>query len=258
MRTFNDESVIIEFFQNIKTNEILILGNENNCVNILNTILNTEKWKEWIDSSKKDQTPPDFYNNRENIMMEVMRIDDHAYVNKKNKVINPQLQQENKVKDMLLNNINFSNLNKNTVFFLNVCTNLPTEEDHNYIRYKNNFKRVINKHKNQIENYKKNHPNYKLIFFVFDESAAYIEAANKKEKVSNLPLGRPHLHFLDKDFITTIDECNVDYIIWYAPFKRIKNFPVAYPKVAIYDKTMKINEKLYFNYKEELMVSSEI
>ena len=48
-------------------------------------------WKTWIDASSKNALPPDFYNNKFKLMMDVMRIDDHTFVDK-----NGNLKVQNK------------------------------------------------------------------------------------------------------------------------------------------------------------------
>ena len=45
------------------------------------------KVEEWQCSSSKSDPPPDFYSDNYKLMMEVMRVDDHAYINAKGKVI---------------------------------------------------------------------------------------------------------------------------------------------------------------------------
>jgi hypothetical protein len=89
--------------------------------------------EKWIDSSSKSAPPPDFYNEKNKIMMDVMRIDDHAYENEKGKIINPTLQKENKIYKELMSSKFINNINFNGNIFITAITELPSELDHNYI-----------------------------------------------------------------------------------------------------------------------------
>lgn len=60
------------------------------------------KVEEWQCSSSKSDPPPDFYSDKYKLMMEVMRVDDHAYINAKGKVINPHIKKENEMLDRYL------------------------------------------------------------------------------------------------------------------------------------------------------------
>ena len=73
------ESNLIELFRILKTEEILLLPTVDETEYICQSLLNTRRWEKWIDSSAKDAPPPDFYNDNEQIMMDVMRVDDHGF-----------------------------------------------------------------------------------------------------------------------------------------------------------------------------------
>lgn len=96
-------------------------------------------------------------------------------------------------------------------------TDLPTDEDHNYKFYYSNFERVLMKHNNQIDLYGKNHPGYKTIFLVLDESSAYFEMESIMD--NGVIKGKPHYWFWDNSFVNILKKLNIDYLIWYAPFK---------------------------------------
>lgn len=93
MGIYDNENKIIESFQEISENKICLIPDNRELNKIFNLIYNKEEWKKWIDSSSKSAPPPDFYNETNKIMMDVMRIDDHAYENGKGKIINPTLQK---------------------------------------------------------------------------------------------------------------------------------------------------------------------
>ena len=77
MRMFGDKEIdFIEDFRMIPSEQIAVIGNEEEIDKIIDIIKISDNW---IDSSGKDQLPPDFYNDKDKIMMEVMRVDDHGY-----------------------------------------------------------------------------------------------------------------------------------------------------------------------------------
>lgn len=142
---------------------------------IFASIHDPEEWKLWSDSSGKSDPPPDFYNDKLKLMMDVMRIDDHAFESKNGKIVNPTNQRESVIQKQIRKSgllDSFPNV-KNVI--VTAVTDLPTDEDHNYKFYYSNFERVLMKHNNQIDLYGKNHPGYKTIFLVLDESSAYFE-----------------------------------------------------------------------------------
>ena len=98
MRMFGDKEIdFIEDFRMIPSEQIAVIGNEEEIDKIIDIIKISDNW---IDSSGKDQLPPDFYNDKDKIMMEVMRVDDHGY-KKHGKIINPTYRKENQIRKEL-------------------------------------------------------------------------------------------------------------------------------------------------------------
>lgn len=264
MKTFDNEDAIIDFFKSTSIDELVLIGDINTCKNIANSILDDDLWADWKSSFGKNDSPPDFYNDKNEIMMDVMRVDDHE-TKQKNKIINLTHQKEGKAIKKILNELG-ANINEDTMIIPNVCTDLPTFEDHDYSKYLSCFERVINKHKDSIPLYKKNHPNYKTIFLIFDESSGYIESAlkniNFEPQINQSVLGEIHLYCLDRKFIKIIKDSETDYIIWFAPYKQYilpdkKCMP--FPKGVIIDvNSINIDDKEFVDYNSTLMVSSEV
>ena len=263
MQTFNNESMILDMFKEVSTWDIKLVGNFFKCERIHSLLTGMFNRKNWINSSGKSDPPPDFYNNKHKIMMDVMRIDDHAYVDSKGKIQNKTLQHEGEIFKM----INQPDRDDIKLFIV-ADTKLPTNEDHNFERYYKNFERVFREHESKLSLYQSNHPGFKTIFFIFDESTAYVEVTNpnnvnKERHEGDLtPACKPHLFCLDNKFINIFKESNIDYIIWYAPWKmirymrhnRVKIYPL--PKCAIYD-IKGIKNKKFIDYDHETMISSE-
>ena len=101
-------------------------------------------WKKWIDSSGKNDLPPDYYNEKRKLMMDVMRIDNHAYVDDKGNVINHHNKRESEIiNDLIKHNKKFRELAKQGNLFINPDSGPRGEQDHNYNYYISNFKRVV-------------------------------------------------------------------------------------------------------------------
>ena len=265
MQTFNDESMILDAFREVKTTEILPLGNFLKCKWIHCALTGAFNRKEWINSSGKNDPPPDFYDNKHKLMMDVMRIDDTTFKNKKGKLVDLTRQKEEKLLKSYLGD-NYRNERDDIHCFVVASSGLPTNEDHNFERYFKNFERVFEEHEKKLDLYKSNHPGFKTIFFICDESSAYQQVKTaqdlKEPKEGQIILATPHLFCLDKKFYEIIKNSKVDYVIWFAPWKlmryidkdKVKLFKL--PKCAIYD-VKKLTYKKVVEYDHKLMVSSE-
>lgn len=259
--TFDNEINILKYFRDQKAPPLVFPENDENS-RIISSLYNDEIWEHWINSSGKDQTPPDFYNKNLSLMMEVMRVDDNATDDGS---VNALKVKENEMLKELKESGILDRIPEGTQLITLANTKLPTEEDHNFKRYKNNFRRVIEKHSNKVESYRKNHKDYKLIFFVFDEtSGSYFETFNMKNK-EKLKYKSPvtaklHCFWADEDFVNVIENSKADYLIWYKPNNNFitpsGGMNSELPKVVIYDLSNMEPQKIKYN--ESLMVSSEI
>ena len=217
MNFFDDESKIIKCLQGVKLNKVFLLSDSIVVKEIFASIHDAEEWKSWSNSSGKSDPPPDFYNDELKFMMDVMRIDDHAFENKNGKIVNPTNQQESMIQKEIRKSGMLDSFPNVKDIIVNAITDLPTDEDHNYKFYYSNFERVLMKHNNQIDLYKKNHPGYETIFLVLDESSAYFEMESKMN--NGVVKGRSHYWFWDSRFVNILKKLRTDYLIWYAPFK---------------------------------------
>ena len=238
---------------------LYVLSDSDETVAMITDFIDETKWNsEWTDASSKSDPPPDFYNNQEKIMLEVMRIDDHAYVDNRAKIQNPTNQKARKTAREMLDSGKIK-LAPNGNIFVNAPTDLPTLEDHNYGFYINNFKRVIEKHIIHIPMYQNNHPGFKMIFFIYDESSAYFQVNTPNRAISQGErfAGIPHYWFLDKSFLDVVEQSGIDYLIWYTPYKRIERSeqPIELPMACVLDCNQLPTEVI--SYPEELMMSVE-
>ena len=260
MGLFDDENVIIKYFQSESTSSVLLLPQCDEVKSVFFSVHDTDKWKLWTDTSGKNDPPPDFFCDELSLMMDVMRVDDHSFIGEKGKPVNPTLARESIVAGELRDS-GILDLFPNAALYLNVDTKLPTEEDHNYKFYRDSFIRIVNAHKRKISNYQANHPNHKTIFFVFDESSAYMQVASKisQPEEGMITCGLPHLWFLDKAFLDVIKDSEIDYLFWYTPYKLIRtenNDILGLPR-AVVIKIDKLSVEQH-EYNEINMMSCEI
>lgn len=265
MDLFDDENEIINFFQSIKLEETALIPEDKETENIFQLIHDPQYWLSWIDSSAHNAPPPDFYNDNSHIMMDVMRVDDHGYKNAKGKTVNPTRQRDSQLM-IELKKAGILDMFPNAKVFLIPDTKLPTYEDHNYQFYLNNFVETIEHHKKKISNYRKNHPGYQIIFFVFDESSMYF--SSKKPRNNNAPYvgdmscGRPHLWFTDIVFLNAIFESEIDFLVWFTPYKHSyifnnKSKPCEFPQVVVIN-PKKFPKDILYHYDETHIVSAEV
>ena len=262
MHYLDDEKSIIESFQSVRCNSVYFPAENSDVVNAFESIYDPEKWKNWKDSAGKADPPPDFYSDTYLTMMEVMRVDDHSYKNKKGKVVNPTNMHIRDV-EKEIEKSGLMDMFPNAKLHINAFTDLPTEKDHNYKFYYKNFVRIVEHHKKRIKLYKANHPKHKLIFFVMDESSAYfkvhdIEVVKKCREIDEQIEGQPHFHFLDRHFLDVFINSKIDYFIWYTPFKFLCSTEGKFdlPQVCVFD-TRKMPDE-YIEYDADYMISAEI
>lgn len=238
MNGYNNEKLIINDFHNLKRREILLLNLDGKGTKIFNKIFKSRSWNFWINSSGKNDPPPDYYSDKFKLMMDVMRIDDHSFINKKGKICNPHNQRESILrKELEKKNNQIKEASLAGRLYINPYTK---GEDHNYLLYKDNFIRVISNHINKISMYNANHKDYKLIFFVCDESSPYIENIcsdfQKFTKAGQEKDVNPHLWWVDNNMLKTMKDSNVDYLIWYTPYKWFNSVPkVVLPRAIVFD-----------------------
>ena len=137
MDLFDNEKEILSFFQSIQLSEMALIPEDESAERILQSIHTPQSWTSWIDSSAHNAPPPDFYNAVDGVMMDVMRVDDHGYKNKKGKTVNPTRQRDSQLM-MELKAAGIRDTFPNAKVLLISDTQLSTHEDHNYQFYLDN------------------------------------------------------------------------------------------------------------------------
>ena len=264
MNFYDDELNVIDSFQGAPNGKIYFNRYTFGALNAFRTIHSIKKWANWTYSAGKADPPPDFFCNKYNLMMEVMRVDDHAHLDKRGKWVNPVNQRESMIQNDIRRKILSGNPNADfskIKIIINANPKLPSLEDHNYGFYYTNFERILTKHIANIPLYRRNHPDKKLIFFIFDESTGYLQVQDevlaKRGPVALEPFTAvPIWHFYDKRFLDVFLESDVDYLIWYTPYKMFHGSKIQPPNICIFD-IKKHKCKKAIDYTPELAISSE-
>lgn len=139
MNRFDDEDKIISQFQRVDDNEVMFATQSETIEAVYLSIHTEALWNNWINSSGKSDPPPDYYSPKDELMMDVMRVDDHAFVDKKGKIQNPTNAGESKLYKELKES-GVQEIFPNAELIVNAKTLLPSEQDHNYLFYKSNFR----------------------------------------------------------------------------------------------------------------------
>ncbi len=250
MKTFDDESFILENYRLTPSSKIKFCGRFFHCLRIKWL---TKSWllsKTWTDSSAKSDPPPDFHNDRFGIMMEIMRVDDCVNLINGKHVVNSF-----KRANMFMKKRAGKDYRKTLNGSLYFIPDTRNSDEFNFQGYISNFERVITKHSNKVSKYRKNYPKCKTtIFFVCDESNNYVQVTNKedlkREDEPNAIFDKffPHFSYLDQKFLDVIKNCQADYLIWMFRYKTLfaNGKRVFHPEVCIFDvKHIKENGHLY-------------
>lgn len=261
MNLYDKEVRIISKFQDLKIKDIRLFPINLKTLLVYRTIHNKRIWKQWIDTSSKKEPPPDFYNNKLKLMIDVMRIDDHSYINEKGRIINRHNERESKlIKELIGKNKVFKEILERGNLHITTYSGVVGREDHNYSLYVSNFKRVVEKHINKIKQYQQNHPGFKTVFVIFDESTPYMKLIDCEppKQVGDLMHGDLHSWWKDSNMLNIIKDSNIDYLIWMTPFKLFNSMQsVRYPLAVIYE-VSKINFDKNIQYGIDELESMEM
>lgn len=192
---------------------------------------------------------PDFEDCAASLLLEAMRVDDHAGTGKKDKTRSRESE--------LLREINGAlGFLPDMRLFVNADSGLLTEQDHNYSAYVKHFTNTVLKHARNTDAYRAERPGYDLGFIIFDESTAYFEVFDDRGLVKG---GRPHVWFADSAFAEVIAASDVDCLIWLTPYKRLlltDGEAVSLPEMTVIDVELFRQEKT-FEFDANRLISSE-
>ena len=197
--------------------------------------------------------PPDYYSDRYSVMFDVLRIND-TEVNKK---YNPIKIEERKMRKQVLKSGMLDTPNIITVFASDDVN------EHSFDKYIKQAKRTIKNHIDKIPLWIKEHPAIKNKgLLVFDETEFCFEGFVKYVGNGEFaycyksPLVI-HEAWNDKMFVQPIYESNLDFVIWFCPYKPYGNIPmkhnIKFPSIVIADTRFQRTNYKEYDYNSLVM-----
>ncbi len=245
MNHFDDEINIIRHLQWMKRRKIYFVNPTWEVKKFFYSLYKERKFRKWVNSSGKNELPPDFFSEKYRYMLEVMRVDDFVPGNKSPNALESKIVKE---LDDLLREKGLPPAKESNIQMF-IIPDMSKGSKNGYKIYVENFKRIVKKHLDKIDKYRINHPGYKLGFLIFDESPGYWQAnePNVKRKPGERIAGFPHLFVRDKKFIENFLDKDLDFVIWMTPYKNLPENPPFYPEISVFDL------KKYEKQKEQLI-----
>lgn len=234
MNNLNEqEEQIIKSFQDIdklENDKIAFFNYSKDIRDVILSIHNKEKWKKWtsIENEKK------FFNDELSLVMEINTLNDNDVENNKCQVKDSQIKSLGKIfKD-------FDNdLYKNSI-----------GDSNSYGNYISNLEKIIKNYNQKSDLIKQNNPNKKLVFYLYDETSAYVEMFQEVNPISLITndnkIKKIHCHFFDKEIMDIVFKCKADYFLWYSPNKNltINGVTDTPPIMYVYDANNKIEKDI--------------
>ena len=223
-----------------------------------------KKCNKWTINNAHNDPPPDYYSSHYKIMFDVMRVNDSEikYINAagEEKYRNPVLVKES----ILFKNQRamYPNVQPEQIL-INLQPDECYWEEHTYEKYCNHVCRVLQDHLKSAEMCKRKHKNWKMGFLVMDETEIYVQCKNvndisgsidqiKQCEVEDLP----HVPFLDQRMMNLLMNSEIDFLIWFCPYKAMGRDILNFPLVTFIDlQKMKTLKCVLKEYPEKSMIS---
>lgn len=194
---------------------------------------------------------PDFEDVFSSLLLEAMIVDDHPRPGKKDKTRAREGAVLREIKELGLA------VNPNVTVVAAVSSGLPTDQDHNYRAYVDQFTRTVADHARKVDEYHAERPGFDLGFLVFDEATAYFESSGTFGRPGP---GKPHCWFADSAFTDVMVQSGVDCFIWLTPYKSLHTLDVGeipLPAVTIIDVALLAKAEPHV-YSAQRMMSAEV
>lgn len=194
---------------------------------------------------------PDFEDLSASLLLEAMLVDDHPRPGKKDKTRAREGAVLREIKELGLA------VHSDATVVAAVNSGLPTDQDHNYRAYVDQFTRTVSDHARKVYAYHAERPGFDLGFLVFDEATAYFESLGTFGRPGP---GKPHCWFADSAFTDVMVQSGVDCFIWLTPYKALHTLNVGeipLPTVTIIDVALLAKAEPHV-YSAQRMMSAEV
>lgn len=259
-RLDNEETIIADMHESIMLFHSSLLLTQNNFEKrIFNAV--TKQWSKWTANNSHSAEPPDYFSQDLRLMFDVMRINDSETTittkRGKTKYYNPILEKEQTQIHEIKKS--FPNMLDENIF-VNVAPDGDYDKIHNYQNYYKHAQKVFAAHISRIPKCKELHPKFKMGFLVMDETESYLQHKSIVDAVSPYDssktyqvLDTPHIPFMDERFMRCLIDANLDFLIWYMPYKYNKKMTSQPPQVCFIDLNNKRTQSYLRHYPEFLM-----
>lgn len=254
----DDENVIMEDVRDVQNRDVCFVTESAFEKYLYKSIM--LDWPKWTVNNGHDAPPPDYFSTSHKLMFDVMRINDSEITiiksNGDKKFKNQILAKEKSV----LNEIKsaFPSIPSRNIH-INVMPDEDYDKTHNYKQYYEHANRVFDDHIKSVPMCRDLHPDYKMGFLVMDETESYLKHQNildAQEPLNPNKLyevdGIPHLPFIDKRIIQRLLQGNIEFLIWFSPYKHNQQMNIQPPKLTFFDLSKKDAVEL-INYPSYLM-----
>ena len=104
LSTCSDEEIILAIFRKTFARSIKFChdNNKTHFARIINSLVDRKRWEKWKNNSVNTNFPPDFVNNDEKLLLEVMRVDHYTYLDDKGNVRNKNTENIGKIVRLLV------------------------------------------------------------------------------------------------------------------------------------------------------------
>ncbi len=194
---------------------------------------------------------PDFEDLTSSILLEAMAVDDHPRPGKKDKTRARESAVLREINELGLK------VHKNATVIASVSSGLPTDQDHTYRAYVEQFTRTVADHSRKTDAYRAERPGFDLGFLIFDEATAYFETLGAFGRPGT---DRPHLWFADSAFVEVMRQSGVACFAWVTPYKRLQTADageIPLPTLTLIDVALLAQVEPHV-YSAQRMVSAEV
>ncbi|MGW9156114.1 hypothetical protein [Microbacterium sp. NPDC055665] len=194
---------------------------------------------------------PDFEDLTSSILLEAMAVDDHPRPGKKDRT---RAREGAVLREIAALGLD---VHEDATVMAAVSSGLPTDQDHNYAAYIQQFARTVSDHARKADAYRSERLGFKLGFLIFDEATAYFETLDASGRSG---IGRPHFWFADSEFVEVMRHSGADCFVWVTPHKRLHTADageIPLPMLTIIDVAL-LAQTSSRVYSAERMVSAEV
>lgn len=257
-RLDNEENIIKDMHEVPRSNTALLTSSKFEKM-LVSAIM--KEWPKWTTNSGHSSEPPDFFSRDHKLMFDVMRINDSETMittkRGKTRPYNPILKKEREQIRELKKY--FPNVAEENIL-VNVEPDGDYDKTHNYQNYYRHAQKVFSAHIGRIPRCRELHPGFKMGFLVMDETESYLQHKYIWDAVTPYDtnkiyqvLSTPHIPFLDERFMRCLIASDLDFLIWFMPYKHNEKMAVQPPEVCFIDLKNKKTQAYLRHYPEFLM-----